>query len=80
MILVKIKFGILPFGNETFKILATLVLIGFLFWQFYFGFHPLLNIFLKSTLMAVMYLGILYRFDISEDISGLIAKILKRNR
>ena len=80
MILVKIKFGILPFSNETFKILATLVLIGFLFWQFYFGFHPLLNIFLKSTLMAVMYLGILYRFDISEDISGLIAKILKRNR
>ncbi|MEO0570547.1 MAG: polysaccharide biosynthesis C-terminal domain-containing protein [Bacteroidota bacterium] len=80
MIFVKLKFGLLPFGKGTFKIFATLLLIGFLFWQLNFPFHPILNVFLKSVLMMVMYLGILYRFDISEDVSGLISKFLKRNQ
>ena len=75
---VKVKFGLLPFGRGTFKILATLLLLGFLFWKLNFSFHPGLNIVLKSAIMVVMYLGILYRFDISEDVSGLISKLLNR--
>ncbi len=78
MVVVKVKFGLLPFAKGTFKILATLVLMGFLFWQLRFPFHPIFNIVLKSSIMVLMYLGILYRFDISEDVSGLIAKVLKR--
>jgi O-antigen/teichoic acid export membrane protein len=78
MVVVKVKFGFLPFGKGTFKIFATLLLMGFLFWQFSFAFHPIINILLKSAIMLVMYLGILYRFDISEDVSGLISKVLKR--
>ena len=78
MAFVKLKFGFLPFGKGTFKILATLLLMGFLFWQFNFPFHPILNILLKSTIMGVMYLGILYRFNISEDVSGLLSRFLKR--
>ena len=75
---VKVKFGLLPFGKGTFKILATLLLLGFLFWKLNFSFHPILNIMLKSAIMVVMYLGILYRFDISEDVSGLISKLFNR--
>ncbi len=78
MVFVKVKFGLLPFGKGTFKIFATLLLMGFLFWQLNFPFHPIPNIILKSAIMMVMYLGILYRFDISEDVSGLISKFLKR--
>lgn len=78
MAFVKVKFGFFPFGKGTFKILATLVLMGFLFWQLNFPFHPILNISLKSLIMVAMYLGILHRFDISEDVSGLISKFLKR--
>lgn len=78
LVFVKLKFGVLPFGKATFKIFATLVLIGFLFWQLNFMFHPLINIALKSVLMLVMYAGILYRFDISEDVSGLISKVLRK--
>ena len=78
MALVKVKFGFLPFGPATFKILATLVLMGFLFWQFNFPFHPILNIIIKSAVMMVMYLGILYRFNISEDVTGVIQSFLKR--
>ncbi|MEM8928417.1 MAG: oligosaccharide flippase family protein [Bacteroidota bacterium] len=78
MVFVKVKFGLLPFGRGTFKIFATLLLMGFLFWQLNFPFHPMLNIVLKSTVMVVMYLGILYRFDISEDVSGVISRFLRR--
>lgn len=78
MVVVKMKFGFFPFGKGTYKILATLVLMGFLFWQLHFAFHPMLNIILKSTLMLTMYVGILYRFDISEDVSGLISRWIKR--
>ena len=78
LVVVKIKFGLFPFGKGTFKILATLVLLGFLFWQLNFSFHPIANIALKSILIVAMYLGILYRFNISEDITGLLSKFLKR--
>lgn len=78
MAFVKVKFGLLPFGKGTFKIFATLLLMGFLFWQLNFPFHPVVNIVLKSAIMIVMYLGILYRFDISEDVSGLLSRFLKR--
>ncbi len=78
MVVVKVKFGLLPFAKGTFKILATLLLMGFLFWQLRFPFHPIFNIILKSSVMVLMYLGILYRFDISEDVSGVIARVLKR--
>jgi len=78
MAVVKVKFGFLPFGKGTFKIFATLLLMGFLFWQLGFSFHPIINILLKSAIMLVMYLGILYRLNISKDVSELISKFLKR--
>ena len=78
LILVKLKFGFLPFSSATFKVFATLLLLGALFWMLQFPFHPLVNIGLKSMLVLAMYLGILYRFDISEDVSGALAKWLKR--
>ena len=78
MAVVKVKFGLLPFGGSTFKVFATLLLMGFLFSQLDFAFHPIVNILLKSSLILVMYGGVLYRFNISEDVSGLISKVLKR--
>ena len=76
---VKLKFDMLPFSQGSFKILVTLILIGILFWYLQFPFHPLVNIVFKSLLITLMYGGILYRFNISEDVSGLLARFLKRN-
>ncbi|MEM0933591.1 MAG: polysaccharide biosynthesis C-terminal domain-containing protein [Bacteroidota bacterium] len=78
LIFVKLKFGILPFTKSTFKVFATLLLLAVLFSVFTFDFHPVLNILFKSTIIVVMYLGILYRFEISEDISGILSKWLKK--
>lgn len=72
------KFGITPFTKGTLKVFLTLLLLGFLFSYLQFPFHPIVNIGLKSLLIGAMYAGILYRFDISEDVTGFIKRFLKR--
>ena len=79
LVFVKMKFGILPFTPATFKVFAVLVLLAVLFDLLQFQFHPIVNIGLKSILIVVMYMGILYRFNISEDVSGILSKWLKKN-
>lgn len=76
---IKLKFGFWPFSKGTFQILATLLLLGFLFSYLQFSFHPLVNITLKSILIAIMYLGIVYRFNISGDVNELVLKFFKKS-
>ncbi|MDF0705582.1 lipopolysaccharide biosynthesis protein [Flagellimonas okinawensis] len=76
---VKMKFGIVPFTSATFKVFATLILLTVLFDLLQFQFHPIINIGLKSLLVIGMYVGILYRFNISEDVTGFLSKWLKKN-
>ncbi|WP_419211185.1 lipopolysaccharide biosynthesis protein [Maribacter sp. X9] len=75
---VKAKFKITPFTGETWKVMALLVFIGILFSAFSFSFHPLINIALKSVLMIAMYLGVLYRYRISEDVHGFLSNFFKK--
>lgn len=75
---IKTKFQISPFTGETLKVVGLLLCISALFYFVEFEFHPIANIILKSTLIIVLYLGILYRFKISEDIYGVMHKFFKR--
>ncbi|SIQ75008.1 oligosaccharide flippase family protein [Maribacter ulvicola] len=75
---VKAKFKILPFTNETLKVLGLLIVVAAIFSAFNFSFHPFLNIVLKSMLMLVFYVGVLYWFKISEDVYGFLSKYLSR--
>lgn len=75
---VKAKFNMWPFTKETFKVLCLILLVGSLFYSFQFPFHPLVNILVKLLLMTAMYVGILYRFKISEDVFGALKKFLGR--
>lgn len=77
LVYVKVKFNISPFTNETGKVLALLVFIGILFSAISFSFHPIINIGLKSVLTVAMYLGVLYRYKISDDVYGILNKFLK---
>lgn len=72
------KFKISPFTANTFKIGCFIFLwvMAFYFWDF--PFHPIINIGLKSLLIALVYLFFVYRFNFSEDITSLINKLLKR--
>lgn len=78
LIFVRTKFGLQPFTAETFKVCGLLVFIGVLFYALQFPFHPIVNIIVKSVLMLAMYIGILYRLRISEDVFGVISRYLKR--
>lgn len=78
IVFVYAKFKMIPFTNNTLKTLLLILIcvLGFYFWDFQF--HPILNIALKSLLISLLYGLIVYRFNFSEDISGLINKLLKR--
>jgi hypothetical protein len=63
-----------PFTLDTLRVLALLLLTVSLFYYLQFPFHPLLNIAIKSLLMTALYLGVLFRFKISEDVIGVLSK------
>jgi O-antigen/teichoic acid export membrane protein len=79
IIFVKQKFNMLPFTDKTLKlsILITICTFGFYFWDF--SFHPVLNMALKSVLMGFLYIIVVYRMNISEDISAILKKYLRLN-
>ncbi|WP_405415566.1 oligosaccharide flippase family protein [Maribacter sp. Asnod1-A12] len=75
---VKSKFKILPFTNETLKVLALIIVTAVIFSTFSFSLHPIISIIFKSVLMILFYVGVLYRFKISEDVYGVLNKFLNR--
>ncbi|WP_299554896.1 polysaccharide biosynthesis C-terminal domain-containing protein [Seonamhaeicola sp.] len=73
-------FKILPFTVNTLKT-GGLILIGALLFYFWdFSFHPVMSIALKSVLISVLYLFIVFRFNLSNDITEAIQKVVKRIR
>ncbi|WP_179315436.1 oligosaccharide flippase family protein [Winogradskyella undariae] len=77
IIFVKRKFNMMPFSMGSVKIVLVLIVltIGFYFWDFQF--HPILNIILKSGLLGLIYMVLIYKLNISEDISNQIKKYLR---
>lgn len=71
------KFKIHPFTPDILRItgLISLSILLFYFWEF--SFNPIINIALKSALITVLYVFVVYRFKFSEDISTLIDRYLK---
>ena len=74
------KFNIHPFTTETLKVLSVLLVMTVFFYFFGFSFHPLINIALKSFIMLLMYLGIMYRFRISEDLFGILSNLRQKDK
>ncbi|PNW28779.1 lipopolysaccharide biosynthesis protein [Formosa algae] len=72
------KFKILPFSENTFKVLLLIILTGLVFYFWDFSIHPIINIGLKSLIIGVVYGGICYYFNLSDDITKLLNKLLKR--
>lgn len=77
LIFVYRKFKMYPFTRYTFKIGLLLVASVLLFYFWEFPFHPILNIALKSALVSILYLVVIYKYNFSEDISLVMKKYLK---
>ncbi len=70
------KLKMHPFSEKTIKVL---VLIGILYASFYFldfGLHSILNIGLKSILITILYIIIIYKLNISEEVNNLLNRYL----
>ncbi len=66
------KLKMQPFSIKTIKVL---VLIGILYTSFYFidfGLHPVLNITIKSMLISIVYIIIIYKLNISQEVNNLL--------
>ncbi|OUR90716.1 sugar isomerase [Flavobacteriales bacterium 34_180_T64] len=77
LIFVNQKFNIQPFLFQTLivGVILTLLVCVFYFWEF--AFHPILNIVLKSFVVALSYTLVIYKLNLSEDISIAIKKYLR---
>lgn len=71
------KFKISPFSPKTLQIGLFITGFAILFYFWDFPFHPVLNIALKSILIALLYGFVVFKFKFSDDISKLFQKYLK---
>ena len=77
IVFVKKAFNMQPFSLASVKIVILLIIlsIGFYFWEF--PFYPFINIALKSMIIGVLYFSLIYRLNVSEDITSQIKKYLR---
>ncbi len=73
---VKAKLKIQPFTLNTIKILGIVSVFfsAFYFWNF--TFHPIINIVLKCLIISALYVLLIKKFKISEDINSLFSKYI----
>ena len=74
---VKRKFGMIPFTIDTGKVTVLIMVMAGLFYFWEFPFHPLVNIALKSVLISLIYVVIVFKMNVSNDISAMIQKYLR---
>jgi len=77
IIFVKRKFNMLPFTIGSAKVTLALIVLSLAFYFWDFPFHPVMNIILKSGLIGLIYFVLIYKLNVSEDISEQIKKYLK---
>jgi O-antigen/teichoic acid export membrane protein len=77
LIYVKRKFNMQPFTLASLKAVISVIILSFVFYFWDFPFYPVVNIVLKSLVVGLAYFIIIYKWNISEDISIQIKKHLK---
>ncbi len=80
IIFVKIKFNILPFSIDTAKVLLLLIVLGVGFYFLQLPFNPVFNIIIKSLLIVLLFVGVIYKFKISDDVYGVLSKFLNKRK
>lgn len=74
---VKQKLNLQPFTTKTFSVLLLTLIIFLSFYFIDFPFHPLLNIILKSLIITIIYVIIIFKMNISEEVNVLLKRYLR---
>ena len=72
------KFKMVPFTANTTKTVVLILVLTGIFYYWEFSFHPILNIALKSLLISISYGFVVYSLNLSEDISRILDRFLKK--
>ena len=72
------KFKMSPFCSNSLKTLVLILVFAGIFYFWDFPFHPIINIGIKSLLIGISYGLIVYKMNLSDDITLLLNKFLKR--
>ena len=75
--LVKIKFNMHPYSNDTIKIILLSIVTYLIFSNLQLGFSSFLNITIKSSLVFILYTLAAYIFKLSDDVNIFIDKFNK---
>jgi len=78
IVYVKNKLKMQPYSKST---IIILVIIGLLFFTFYFisfSINPLLSIIVKSTLLTTIFIFLIIKLKLSEDINNLLSKYFNK--
>lgn len=75
---IKTKLDLQPFTIKTIKLILIIIILYIGFSYLNFNFNPLLAIILKSIVISLLYLIVIKKLKISNDISELISKYFIR--
>ena len=73
---VKKKFNVVPFNNKTLVSFSLIILYYFVFHFWDFKFLPVINILLKSSIISISYIFIIFRLNLSPQITSLINQMI----
>ena len=76
LIFIKIKMKILPFSNKTIIVIFMGLLTYFLSIYIPNLENSLINILLKSTLISIFYIILIYKFKISPELNKILNRII----
>ena len=80
LVILKLNLNITPITNKTFVLFFLILTLFFVFYFWNFNYHPIVNIILKTIIIAAIYLFVAVKLRISNEINQLLTKILKFQR
>ncbi len=79
IIYLKTKLDIQPFDFNTIKLGVIILVIFAVFYFWNFNFHPIINIGLKSVIIATLYILLIHKGHISKEINSFMTKYIAKN-
>lgn len=76
--MIRVKFNMQPFTRQSLLALGIISLFFVLFYFWDFNWHPIVAIAVKSIILGLLYIGVVYKLGISSDVNGSIEKVLGR--
>jgi len=76
LLFVVFKMKLFPFTKKTLISFAILAVSFLLFYYWDFDFHPIINIGIKSAMVAIFFVGSHYWWKVSPEVNSVIDKVL----